>query len=95
MHMVIWFRHSKAQWYGNEPQWVIATTTEPELSKTRMDLLVRTDQHTIVMPNTNVHWRGPMDWAITVSGAVPTPALMALSRKNMRRVFGRVFGRVN
>ena len=92
MYIISW-HNSKAQWYGNEPQWVIASTQEPQLPDTRMDLLVRVDQHIMVMPNVSVHWRGPMDWAITKVVALPSPGLV--SRQKFRRVFGRVFGRVN
>jgi len=95
MGMTIWQFNWSIQWTGNI-QWALGSGAEPPaFPRTRIDVLARTDQALTWTPNTSVRWRGQADWMVVVDVGAPAPTLMGLERAMLRRIFGRIMGRVN
>jgi hypothetical protein len=94
--MNYWQHNSRAQWTGNTGQWVISASSDFPGADTKLFIMARGDQLNTWLPNVAVNWMSNAgDWTISKSTAVPSAVLMAMTRSNFRRVFGRIFGRIN
>ena len=91
----LWQHNTKARWDGNI-QWNIAQTTALiTYPDTRINILVDATQQKTWLPNVSVQWMAPFDWMITSTTTSPAVGLVGMDRASFRRVFGRVWGRVN
>jgi hypothetical protein len=94
--MNYWQHNSKVQWTGNTGQWVISAASEFPGAAAKLAIMARGDQPNTWLPNSAVKWMSNQgDWSISKSIGVPPPVLMSMTRSNFRRVFGRIFGRIN
>lgn len=94
--MVIrWQRHSRVQWDSNYFDWFNRSSTEGTPNRVGVikvlfgggPLLWDRQRPWMVGAPFGVAWAGPV--------AAPTATMMGLLRATHRRVFSRVFGRVN
>ena len=94
MGMTVWLPKNYVKWASNAFQWIMSHTGLPPPGTTRLNVFVRPGQMNMYLTNSTVKWTSAQMPYVIVPGIGPG-GLLALDRGTFRRVFGRIFGRVN
>ena len=92
MSVVGWQHRNKVQ-FGTSDNWFALSGSDPALEATAV-FMGHDDAVNMWQLNTRTHFVMPT-WNITKSSATPATTIVALERSSFRRVFTRVWGRVN
>ena len=90
---VVGWQNQQNNHFGTADGWFALSGSDPALEATAV-FMGHDDMVNMWQPNTRRHFVAPT-WNITAATATPATTIVALERSSFRRVFTRVWGRVN